>query len=273
MISFIPEPAKVDDTWGRRGEDRFSWLSRSTLPRAAARRQFVNRNLSALPTSMQGPILHGLRNRWQSAFFELIVARTLQLLGACVVSEQALASGRRPDFEASFRDGTLIVEAVSPETDGDFGEIIKRRNPLLSVIESYAPSGWRLVVDELPDLGPNDSKQYFKKAVREMLTLPPPPPGAWETLQLRRETFHGPVALTLQPGEPGSNPIWVEPWLGGFSDAVERIRNAVDEKRSQVRQEAVPAVLAIDGTGFGLTDTPDFDVALLGHTVEDQRPV
>jgi hypothetical protein len=264
---FIPEPAETDDTIGRREEDIFSRLSRSTLPTAAAGRQFINRNLAVLPAPMQGPILQGLQTRWETAFFELVVARTLQILGSTLVAEQALASGRRPDFEATFPDGTVLVEATTPVIDREFADTIKRRNPLLQIVESAVPPGWRVLVDELPDIGHNESKRSFKQAVQEMLADLPPPAGSSARRHVRRDVSGGVVALTLLPGEPGANPIWLEPSAGGFSDAVERIRHAVDEKRSQVRQAAVPAILAINATGFGLTDTPEFDVALLGSRV------
>jgi hypothetical protein len=267
-MSFIPEPSKTDDTWASRGEGYFSWISRSTLPRASAARRFLNTNLAALPEPGRDALVRGLENRWKSSYFELIVARTLQLLGATVELEKEQANGRRPDFEAHFPDGTVVVEAMAPVIDGEIVQLAKNRNPLLDIVESHAPPGWRLSVDELPNLGPADSKQALQRVVKDMLAVPPPLAGSTSRMKLQREVPGGMVAITLVPGDPEGNPIWLEPSLVDFSDAVERIRRAVSKKRAQVRNGSVPAFLAIDGTGAGLTDVPEFDQALLGARVE-----
>ncbi len=262
----IPEPSVRDDTWGRRGEQPFEWFARSTLPRAMAGREFLNANLAKLPPPAQASIYQGLRVRWQSAFFELIVARTLQLLGASVVAEPEQADGRRPDFAARFSEATILIEAVSPIVDADIGERIKKRNPLLDIIEAAAPPGWRILVNELPDIGPTQSKKVLKRSVQRILDVAPPEHGAG-----RRKLVHqlpqGSLELTLLPGDPGDNPIWMEPAIATFSDVLERIVHAVDKKRSQVQNAVVPAVLAINAGGFGRADLDEFDVALLGSFV------
>ena len=77
---WFSEPSRADDSWGRRGESMTSWVERATLHRARATRRFLNENLSALPKEHQAALYRVLHDRWQSAFFELIVARTLQVL-------------------------------------------------------------------------------------------------------------------------------------------------------------------------------------------------
>ncbi len=79
---WLPEPSIVDDSSARRGEHTLDWLARSTLPRAKACRRFLNENLAAIPQEHQPRLFHDLRVRWKSAFFELMVLRTLQLLVA-----------------------------------------------------------------------------------------------------------------------------------------------------------------------------------------------
>ncbi len=76
------EPTHSDNTWAANGESIFQWLHRSTLPRARAARQFLNYNISQLPETWRERLYHDLKHRWPSAFFELIVARTLQAIGA-----------------------------------------------------------------------------------------------------------------------------------------------------------------------------------------------
>src|SRR5947209_7447095 len=111
---WVPEPARPDPTWARRGERRLDWVARSTIPRAAAARRFLNDNLAELPTQGQQLVYQGLRTRWPSAFFELVVGRTLQVLGADITVEEEQSDGKRIDFSARFPDAMVAVEAVSP---------------------------------------------------------------------------------------------------------------------------------------------------------------
>ena len=46
---WFPEPEKRDGSPSRRGESTPSWLARSTQPKAAYLRTFLNKNLAALP--------------------------------------------------------------------------------------------------------------------------------------------------------------------------------------------------------------------------------
>jgi hypothetical protein len=64
----------------------------------------LNEHLSKLPAGTQSKMLHDLRYTWHSTFFELIVARLLQELGASLVFEGSNREGRRPDFTAQFSD-------------------------------------------------------------------------------------------------------------------------------------------------------------------------
>jgi hypothetical protein len=99
-FAWLREPATNDDTWARTGEGLLDWLARSTLPRAREARRFLRFNLSILPTSWEERLCHELETRWQTAFFELVVARTLQAVGATLEVEVATASGTKPDFLA-----------------------------------------------------------------------------------------------------------------------------------------------------------------------------
>jgi hypothetical protein len=84
---WFPEPSAVDDSWRQRREEISDWLSRSTLPRAKGIRRFLNENISQLPAQARSNLFNALHHRFKSAFFELIVARTLQILGATIAVE------------------------------------------------------------------------------------------------------------------------------------------------------------------------------------------
>jgi hypothetical protein len=92
---WFPEPTRADDTYLSRGEPITNWLKRSTIPGAMECRRFLNENLSNLPRGHQRILYQALHNRWHSAFFEVIVARTLQVLGAEMRS--SLAARRAPE--------------------------------------------------------------------------------------------------------------------------------------------------------------------------------
>jgi hypothetical protein len=166
---WFSEPSQADDSWGRRGESMTSWVERSTLPRARATRRFLNENLSVLPTEHQAALYQALHDRWPSALFELIVARTLQVLGASIEVEPGGAQDIRIDFVATFPESTVSVEAVAPAFNVEIGEQVKQRNPLLDIIESSAPPDFWVLVESLPELGPNDSKKQFRNTINRLL--------------------------------------------------------------------------------------------------------
>jgi hypothetical protein len=126
ITSWIPEPSQPDPTWARPRESAFEWALRSTRPRAVELRRYLNENLAALPDGSQAVVLRALRDRWSSGYFELVVARTLQLAGATIsIEEEVETDGRRLDFHAGFIDGARRVETVSPIVDGWAGDIVK----------------------------------------------------------------------------------------------------------------------------------------------------
>jgi len=266
---WFPEPSRIDDTYAWRGEDTTDWLRRSTVTRARECRHFLNENFSKLPGEYQTVLHHALHNRWPSAFFELIVARTLQVLGADIEVEPESEAGTRIDFLAHFPDSTVSVEAVAPVFDADAGETAKRRSSLLDIVESLAPPSWRIMVVELPDLGPSDSRLQFKKTIKELLDTVPPEVTA-EPMDLQSELPSGEVHLRVLPerglGDSGGPVVVAHPALTVFDNSEEKIRKAVKRKRRQGRNVGMPAILAVHATGIS-SELHDFDLALYGREV------
>jgi len=118
--------SSADDSAAYRSESTTDWLKRSTHPRARAARCFLSENLSAMPGEHRATLYRMLHERWHSAFFELIVGRTLQVLGATLEAEPGGASDTRVDFVARFPDATVAVEAVSPVFGPQVGETARR---------------------------------------------------------------------------------------------------------------------------------------------------
>jgi hypothetical protein len=201
--AWFPERSRADDTYANRGQLVTDWLKRSTFPRGAREvRRFLNKNLAKIPQEHQLVLYRALHEQWQSAFSELIVARTLQLLGGDIEAEPESEAGTRIDLRARFAEGEVGVEVVSQIFDPDAGEVMKRRGPLPEIIESLAPTRWRVMVDSLPDLGPSDSKRDFKAAVERLLDTEPPEPAAGLN-QVEARLPEGKLRLGIAQEAPG----------------------------------------------------------------------
>jgi hypothetical protein len=259
---WLPEPDTPDESYADRNEHTLDWLARCTNRKASECRLFLNENLSMLSTNVQISIRTAAYHRWRSAFFELIVARILQELGATIELEQTNSKGRRPDFTAKFPDETIIVEAVSPVFNAEAGDTIKNRNPLFKIIQSNIPQGWRVGVWELPKIGPSDSRKEFERTVKQMLSILPPVEGSGD-IELFAEMSTGVIRLHLWAGKMKSRRLMWEAPITAFDNSEQRIRFAVKRKRSQVRSSNKPVLLAIEASGIS-SDSEDFDKALFG---------
>jgi hypothetical protein len=261
--TWLPEPSAPDNTYARRDEHALDWLARSTIPRAKACRRFLNEHLSKLPAGTQSKILHDLRYQWHSTFFELMVARLLQELGASLVFEGSNREGRRPDFTAQFSDVAIIVEAKAPVFNAAAGEKQKTQIPLLDFIESKIPEGWTLGIWQLPNIGPADSKREFNRTVENMLHVPPPNADD-EDRELIEELPTGIIHLHLWPKNTTKRQLTWEAPITVFDNSVDRICHAVKSKRSQVRSSDASVLLAIQASGIS-SEFEDFDMALFGR--------
>ncbi len=261
--TWLPDPSVPDDTYARRGEHALDWLSRSTIVRAKECRRFLNEHLSKLPANNQSKIFHGLRNKWHSTFFELIVARLLQELGGSLVFESNNRDVRRPDFNAQFSDVTIIVEATAPIFNKATGEQLKSQVPLLEFIESNIPKGWEVGVYQLPNIGLTDSKKGFKRTVKNMLRIPPPSEDD-EDNELIEELPTGIIHLHLWPKNITSKQLIYDAPIAFNDNSEVRIRHAVKNKRGQVRSSEEPVFLAIQASGIS-SEFDDFDMALFGR--------
>lgn len=266
IATWLSEPSTPDPTYAHRGEHILDWLARSTLPLAVEYRRFLNGNIAALPHSAQPQFRDALRDKWQSTFLELIVARSLQELGASISIEDSTKSGKRPDFMARFADGRVTVEAVSPVVNAETKGEETERVPLLNIIEEQVPEGWYVGVWELPNIGHADSKREFKRTVARLLALSPPQKDA-HSFELIEELPQGVIHLYLWPAPPGSHRLAWESSYTVLDNSEARIQYVLRDKRRQVRDSGAPVLLAIHASGIG-SELEDFDRALFGRTYE-----
>ena len=257
--AWLSEPTIIDNTWANYGETTVSWLERSTLPRAQAARQFLRENLTKIPSEYRSHFIQALRTRWDSAFLEFILARTIQELGGGFSVEQENSSGSCPDFLVNFSGHQLVIEVVSPSFDGEGdGERIKDA-PLLEFINKHAPQDWSIDIIQLPKIGFQDSRKPFKQAFKQACdSLPAEPEKRW--YYVNKSIQYGKLNLGFFPEKLGHEPI-ICGRMYPFGNAKDRIQQAVKRKRKQVRAEDLPVLLAIHGSGYGVT-FDDFDRAL-----------
>jgi len=263
---WFTEPSVPDNTRAKIGESTADWLMASTLPYARAVRRAFNENLSSLPPSFQPIMFKALQTRWGSAFLELVVARTLQMLGASLIVEPESSSGTRIDFEATFSDATVCVEAVSPVFNRQTQQIITNRNPLLHIIESLVPDNWMVLVAALPNIGPSESKQEFKATTQRMLNISAKQDPS-RSIEFVEEISSGVIHLLLLPGRVDDRQIAGEPPIIWWDGSQGKIRQAVQRKRRQVRASSSPVLLAIGVSGPSTASLGDFDRALYGHEI------
>jgi hypothetical protein len=267
---WFPEPLTADDSFARNDESWFDWLSRCTSLKGCESRRFLNQNINALPPDWQPKIFEHMRTReWHSVFFEMVVARTLQILGASIAVEVPVNNtNKQPDFTATFHDMTITVEATVPELNRLVGKQMSANEDLVQVIESLTPDDWSVEVWRLPKLGPNDSKRKFKETIRKIFAGLPSASSCNESFRIEDDSlFNGELALTLRPGRTGERAAPVRGVAAGPDDTEQRIIAAVLNKKRQVRKANTPVVLAISTSPFG--DLEDYDRALYGLTFEE----
>lgn len=267
---FFPEPTEPDPRPGRRGETTWQFMHRSTWSRATEIRAFYNDALSALPPESHKPIMGALAaGRTESALFEIVVGRYLQLRGALSLEHEPESGGRHVDWKATFPDGALHVEAMVPIYNAESGEKASRHDRLLDLLEERVPEGWFLLPFHLPALAGHAPLYPFRKLAEELLAQIPPAesvqPGA--VVQLRGRLPEGRVEFAaLRAKDSGG--------LGGGamithfdnSETVIREAWANRRKRKQGRSVPPPALLAMAG-GFLGADLEDFEMALFGRDV------
>ncbi len=158
----VEDESVIDD------ETYMEWLNRNTSRKAKYSRALLNKNISKIPDEWREKLIKDLRGRWSTAFFELIVARVIQVLEGSITVEE-IQSGKNPDFIADFQNNKITVEATSTITDAGFREFTKRNEDLIKIIEKATPEGWSFIIHELPKIDYSDSKKEFNKTISEMM--------------------------------------------------------------------------------------------------------
>ena len=234
----------------------------------------MNRNLSGLPESCREGIFNHLRHEQhrRDGFFELFVARTLQELGADIECESENPIDRtRVDFAATFPNGVVFVEAVSPVLDKELGAVLDREVPLTQLIKNSVPPGWAADVRELPNVGPDESKRHIKAFLRREMNIPPPTRDDDE-VEVRESFEQGDLRVILFPQSrhvlsAGTKIATYNVAYSPNDQAV--LRGAVKRKYRQLSNLDSTSLVALNMTST-TASREDLDRALFG-TSETQR--
>ena len=264
ITTFFPEPAADDPTWAKAREGMARWLERSTLPRARAFRQFLNQNLAALAGPAALAIAQDMRTAdFYRAHFEMVVGRTLQVLGGDLRYEVATVTGRRPDWPARFPSGGVVVEATSPAVHLEEEQKRTLLGPVVQLVERLAPEDWSVVVYRLPELGPNDSRAELRRFLEARFALVPPAAHATRHVEIEAYLDCGGVHLELIPRRIAHTKIVMGPGVATYGDdTAARVAGAYAAKRAQVRDVAGARVLAVHGGNW--SGCSAFDGGLFG---------
>ena len=272
---WFPEPEERDDTFARPGEGTLSWLARSTLPRAAGYRAFLNRNLTMLPADCREGIYKHLRaeRHHQDGLFELVVGRTLQEMDAEIECEpEGLPSGKRPDFVARFPDGTVFVEAVSPVLDRELGVAAGGEAPIAKLVEESVPPGWAANITSLPRVRPDEPRRHIKAYLRREMDIPPPVRDD-EEVEIRQTFDQGDLSVILFPqsrhGLSADTKIALHNAIAYFPNDEDALRGAVKRKYEQLRNLDRPTLVALNMSST-TSSREDLDQALFGVTVSQR---
>ena len=278
MEEWFLRPEKADPTYRETGEATVSWLRRSTLPVADDCRRFLNSNLSALPEGCRAGIFGHLRHEqhYRDGFFELIVARTLQELGADIECEPVNSvDGTRVDFVAEFPGAKVFVEAVSPIMDKELGAVLSREAPVMKLIEDNVPPGWAADIKRLPSVGPDEPRRHIKAFLQQEMDVPPPRHDGDE-VEIRKVFEQGEFEVILFPqsryGLSASTNLAKHNAVAYFPNDKAALLGAVKRKYRQLGNLDGTSLVALNMTST-TSRREDLDEVLFGSSVTrfDQR--
>lgn len=267
---YFPEPTSPDESWPGWDETAVEWFRRSTQPRAQAVREFLNRSLEHFPPKHAISLAKRLNRNWQSFFFEIVVGRYLQVLGAEVLPEPLGSNGTHVDYRATFPDGIVVsVECVSKRFNLEAQKTIQRHDKMARMLDDVGPTNWAIELHKLPKADSPVEFQPYVEAAREWYATLPKPVVGGPRPTFGFEAGSDRMELEAIPFPKGTKPNHLGPAVAWRDDSIERLKDALidSHKRRQARGAVPPVFLAIDCPVSG-PDAEDLDQALFGLTVD-----
>lgn len=268
---YFPEPATPDESAPTWDENAVDYYRRSTTAGARAVRNFLNRTLAHFPEKDARSLAAKLRQNWQSFYFEMVVGRYLQVLGAQVQPNAKGNNGTDVDYRAVFPDSvTISVECVSKRYNKDAQAEAHRHGNMATMLDAVGPHNWAIHFEKLPDANSAEQFQpYVDQAQAWYATLPQPVDDG-PRLPFEWTGEHGTMRLEAIPFPRGTRPNHLGASVGWMDDSIQRLRAALidSHKRKQAQGAFPPVFLAIDSPQMWGPDAEDFDQALFGQSVD-----
>jgi len=269
-VDYFPEPTTPDESWQEWDETAFQWLTRSTQPRARAIREFLNVNLGYFSTKDAKSLAQRLNQDWQSFFFEIVVGRYLQVLGAEVEYEPDGSNGTHVDYRATFPDGIVVsVECVSKRFNQEAQQTIERNGKLARMLADVGPTGWIIEFKRFPEANSADEFRPYVEHAKQFYSTLPEATADGRHVEFVWQGVSGQMELEAIPFSKGTMANHLGPAVTFMDNSIERLKYALKDrqKRKQARGAVPPVFLAID-CPFNGPDAEDFDQALFGQTVD-----
>jgi hypothetical protein len=270
---YFPEPTLADETWPGWDETAVEWLMRSTQPRARAVRKFLNTSLRCFTPARAKRLAKKLNEDWQSFFFEIVVGRYLQVLGAEVEPEPVGTNRTRIDYRVTFPDGIVVsVECVSKRFNQGAQRTMDLHSKMSRMLDDAGPTNWIVEFKQLPDANAPDQFRPYVEQARRFYSALPEPKADGQRVGFAWEGASGRLELEAIPHPNGTMPTHIGPAVTFYDDSILRLKSALNDK--QKRKQALgahpPVFLAID-CPFNGPNTEDFDQALFGQTVDHRE--
>jgi hypothetical protein len=267
---YFPEPTSPDESWPGWDETAVEWLMRSTAPRARAVRAFLNKSLQCFTPARARSLAKKLNEDWRSFFFEIVVGRYLQVLGAEVEPEPLGTNGTRVDYRVTFPDGIVVsIECVSKRFNQEAQRTMDRHSNMSLMLDDAGPTNWIIEFKQLPEANSPDEFRAYVEQARQFYSGLPEPITDGRHLEFAWEGASGHLELEAIPHPNGTKPGHLGPAVTFFDDSILRLKSALndEQKRKQALGAHAPVFLAID-CPFNGPNTEDFDQALFGQTVD-----
>lgn len=267
---YFPEPSTPDESAPGWDENPVDYYWRSTTPKAGAVREFLNRTLAHFPPRHARSLVGKLRQDWQSFYFEIIVGRYLQVLGADIEPNAPGNNGTDVDYRATFPDGVVVsIECVSKRYNMEAHKEMRRHGNMSRMLDAVGPHTWTIDFHKLPKAQSfKEFQPYVDRAAEFYATLPE---AVEDGPRIRFEWTgeQGHMQLEAIPFPRGTMPNHIGAGVGWIDNSIERIKAALidSHKRKQGQGACRPVFLAVDSPFMG-PDAEDFDQALFGQTVD-----
>jgi hypothetical protein len=263
---YFPEPDPPDRTRPKWGENLLDWYARSSGPEGREVRKFLNRTLAHFPEKVARSYIGKLRSDWRSHFFELVVGRYLQVLGADFVPNAPGNNGTDIDFRATFSDGVVVsIECVSKKYNQEAQQEMDRNADMAVMLDAVGPHTWAIAFRKLPKaMSAAEFQPYVDKSAEFYATLPTAVDGG-DHIPYEWTGEHGLMRLKAMPFPRGTRANHMGATVGWVDNSILRLKDALidSHKRRQASGAFPPVFLAID-CPFNGPDAEDFDVALFG---------